>query len=136
MVSTMLTREDLLELRRQLRATRDELEADIERRELEDGPVMREAPLLVHKVTDNKPSTETTVSASSPLENDVLIDAVVEALAATRQEMRAEFEMRLAVLEARLETALSLLGSDPTRAKALRNKRRSNGLLEDHRNTS
>jgi hypothetical protein len=135
----MLKPEDLAELRERNRLSSAELAADLERRELEDPdldvPVMRETPQVIFKTTDN--ASAYVEPAQTSLSNDELIDELAHLLAETRAEMRKEFETRIAVLEARIDTLLTVLGSEPTRARSVR-KRLQNGqqLIEDQRASS
>jgi hypothetical protein len=138
----MIKPEDLAELRERNRTSAAELAADLERRELEDPvldvPVMREASVtIVHKTTMNG-SAYAEPAAQASLSNDELIDDLAHLLAETRTEIRREFETRIAVLEARIDTLLTVLaGTDSTRARSVR-KRLQNGqqLIEDQRTRS
>jgi hypothetical protein len=127
----MVSPERLAEMRAFADEIRDDLELRLEQSPFDLPPeVTREAPAIIHKVTDN--SAYHSAEPASPLNNDVLIDAIVEALAETRADMRREFEARIAMLEGQVTALLTLLGSDSARAKAVRNKRHTNvgGLLE------
>jgi hypothetical protein len=147
---------DLAQLRRLNKASRDALRDEIEERELElegdpllahdtlmaklRGPeVTREAPRVIYKTTDNGNGYDNTAPAS-PLSNDELVDAVAQAMAQMRQEVRAEFEARIATLEGQVSTLLSLLGGSTdgaTRSRSLRKRLQDDGhLLEAPRRSS
>jgi hypothetical protein len=119
----MVDREKLAEMR----AYTAEIREDLERRQLEDpfldAPQMRSAPPVVFKTRDNANA----YAAAEPLNTDDIADAVAEALAEEGDEIRREFEARIAKLEGQIETLLSVLGSDPSRAKAVRKGLQHNG---------
>jgi hypothetical protein len=140
----------------EMRRYADELRADIAEREakLEGDPlaahdalmasfradppeVTRAAPQVIHKVTDNG-SAYAAPGSATPLDNDTLIDGIAGAMAQMRQDIRAEFDGRISMLEGQVSALLTMLGSDSAgaRAKANRKRHADVGLLEDHRNNS
>jgi hypothetical protein len=125
----MVDPEKLAEMRAFAAECREDLAERLEQDPFLDTPVMREAPAVIYKTRDDS-AYAAREPASPAFDQETIIDAVVEALAVTRGEMRAEFEARIAVLEARLETLLTLLGADGARAKAARKRNADVGLLE------
>jgi hypothetical protein len=133
---------DIAELRRLNRASRDELRNEIAERDaqLEADPqvahdammaqleVTRSTPPVVFKTHDNGSSVYA-AAEPSPLNNDELIDTIAETLAEEGDEIRREFEARIAVLEGQVSTLLSLLGADPSRAKSIRKSLRNDTQL-------
>jgi hypothetical protein len=123
----IIDREDLAELREQNRAQRDELQADLERRQIEDPdlsiPVTREAPQVIRKVHYENHEIES-IGEIRQSARQMTDDDLAWAFAETRNDMRKEFETRIAVLEARIDTLLTVLGSDTTRAKSVRARKR------------
>jgi hypothetical protein len=134
----------------QMRAFADEVRDDLERRELEDGPVLDQPPQetrsepVIYKVIDSSGNGGSIAEPAALLTSDEIADAVAQALADVEADMRAEFEAalaplreRLAAMEARIETLLALLGADPGRSKSVRKKLQDDAqhLLEapDHR---
>jgi hypothetical protein len=115
----------------EMRAYTAEIREDLERRQLEDPfldvPQMRSAPPVVFKTHDNGSAYAAVEPASPPLNNDDIADAVAEALAEEGDEIRREFEARIAAIEGQLSALLTLLGADPSRAKAVRKGLQHNG---------
>jgi hypothetical protein len=108
---------DLAELRARNKADRDQLQADLAQREIEQpfdywSEVTREPPAIVHKTIDNASTTVAAEPASS-LSSDELAEAVAEALAEESVDIH-----RIAMLEGQVSALLTLLGADPSRAKA------------------
>jgi hypothetical protein len=123
----MIDREKL----REMRAFADECREDLERRELEDPdlsvPVTREAPQVIRKITNNATEVmERTSVASLDSARQMTDDDLAWAFAEQRNDMRKEFEARIAVLEARIDTLVAVLGSDrdTTRARSIRARKR------------
>lgn len=87
----------------------------------------RSASPVIYKVTDN--GSGGSAEPAAPLTNDEIADGVAQALVDTERDMRAEFETalaplreRMAAMEARIETLLTLLGADPSRSKSARRR--------------
>jgi hypothetical protein len=123
----MINKDDLAELRERNRISSAELAADLERRELEDPvfdtPVTREAPAVIYKTTDNNNNAAlAAATAPAPLSDAEIVDGVGYALTEISNELRREFTARIAVLEAKVDTLLTVLAGDKSRT----NKRRSN----------
>jgi hypothetical protein len=134
------------------KAEREELQADLERRELEllEQPgghqlLTRSAPQLVYKVTDNG-SDYDNGGPPSPLNNDDLINGVAGAMAQMRESMMTEIDNtmlapmreRIAAVEGKLDALLTMLGgADTSRAKSLRKRLQDDGhFLEAPRHSS
>jgi hypothetical protein len=122
----MVDRERLAELRAKNKAERDELAADIERRELEDPfdwqEVTRSTAPVVFKTHETDRAYANAEPAPPQLSDDDLADTIAELLAEAHDEIRSEFEARIAVLEARVDTLVAMVSGDPARAKSMRRK--------------
>ena len=105
-----MNRDDIADLREQLRQSSRELREDIERREM----VM---PAIVYKVLDNSPAEDPAPlnGYKSPDEpepppfSDEQMDIIAATLAGLREEMRAEFADTLAVMREKLARCEGML---------------------------
>jgi hypothetical protein len=115
----------------EMRAYAAEVREDLERREQDPAnwpELRRDAPQMIFKTHDNA-SVYANAAPASPLNNDELIDTIAETLAEEGDEIRREFEARIAKLEGQIEMLTSLLAGDPTRAKAIRKSLRNDTQL-------
>jgi hypothetical protein len=140
----MVDRECLAEMRRYP----DELRNEIAEREarLEADPQAahdalmetlqtRSAPVIIHKVTQNAPtfSNATSSDDDQAITDDDMVEAVMTLQSAVLdlQRDRDQMAQRIALLEARFETFMALVGgADAGRAKAARKRSNGQQLLE------
>jgi hypothetical protein len=92
---------------------------------------MRSTPQVVFKTHQNA-SVYDTAAPAPQLSSDDIAEAVAETLAEEGDEIRREFEARVAKLEGKVDALLSLLAGDPARSKSIRKGLQDHGqqLLE------
>jgi hypothetical protein len=87
----------------EMRANADEIREDLERRQHEDPfldmpELTREAPAIVHKTRYAVPNENRSAGPAAPLGSDEIAEVVAETLAEEGDEIRREFEARIAKL--------------------------------------